>query len=77
MNLQRLSDEEIRSIFRAIDQWPGNSGFVKAFAHAITLAPRRDFMAMRPIMLLMIGKYNLGGYLSPAQQPPADQEKSA
>jgi hypothetical protein len=72
-NLQRLTDAEILQIFRTIDEWPGAAdGFVKAFAHAVTRAPRRDFMAMRSLMLLFIGKYNLGSYLT--AEP---QEKSA
>lgn len=64
LHLQRLTDQEIRHIFQTIDDWRGgDDGFVKAFAHAVTLAPRQTFLMMRPYLLLVIGKYNLGGYL--------------
>jgi hypothetical protein len=61
--MQRISDEEILQIFKHIDE-PGCEAieFVKAFAHAVCLAPRRDFVMMRPFSLIVIGKYNLGPY---------------
>jgi hypothetical protein len=75
MNLQRLTDEQILHIFRQIEGWPTTGdGFVRAYALAVLRAPRRDFLAMRSLSLLFIGKYNLGAYLEGFQQdavPPA------
>lgn len=74
-NLIRLSDDEIMQIFRTLATWPGaEEGFIKSFAHAITLAPRLDFRAMRPCLLVLIGKYNLAGYL---EKQPAKQARTA
>ena len=71
--MQRLTDAEILAIFMQIDTRRDGDDFVKAFAHAVVRAPRRDFMVMRSVILLMIGKYNLGGYLS---QDPICHEKT-
>ena len=69
VNLQRLSDDEIRHIYKSIANWPGAEGFLKAYATAVCAAKRRDFLSMRAISLLFIAKYNLGSYLSDYSQP--------
>jgi hypothetical protein len=59
----KLSDSEIREIFERVDDPSSDaSQFVKAFARAVRLAPRADFMIMRPVTLIVIGKYKLGHY---------------
>jgi hypothetical protein len=67
--MPRLSDEDLRQIFSRIDE-PDceTTAFVKAFAHAVCLAPRRDFLLLRPIAIVMIGKYNLGPHCERAAE---------
>ena len=61
--MTRLTDAEIREICKRVENLgQEQSEFVKAFARAVCLAPRRDFLVMRPTALIMIAKYNLGPY---------------
>jgi hypothetical protein len=70
----KLSDGEIRQIFESVDQADANaSQFVKAFARCVRLAPRADFLLMRPIAVVMIGRHNLGRY---CESQPMEAQRS-
>ena len=63
-DVTRLTDEEIRSIFRTIAEWPGpeKETFIRAYANAVLKAAKEDFIVLRPVTLVFIAKYNLLGY---------------
>lgn len=59
--LGRLSDEEIKEIFRLFvrDGCP-RCVFLEQFARTLHAAPPKDFLLLRPVSLILIGKYDLG-----------------
>lgn len=59
--LGRLTDAEIKAVFRnfARDGCP-RCIFLEHYAEAITRAAPRDFLLLRPVSLVLIGKYDLG-----------------
>lgn len=57
---QRLSDQAILAIFENLrDAGAASSVFLAHYAEALATAPRRDFMIMRPVSLILIAKYKL------------------
>lgn len=72
--LARLSDAEIREIFRgfARDGCP-RCIFLEQYAKAIEAASPKDFLLLRPASLVLIGKYDLAG----AQHPAASGERKS
>jgi hypothetical protein len=63
--LRRLSDEQILEIFQRLraDGCP-RCIFLEHYAAALATAPRRDFMIMRPVSLILISKYNLSASIA-------------
>lgn len=59
--LGRLSDAEIKAIFRnfARDGCP-RCVFLEHYAESLLRASPKDFTMLRPISLILIGKYDLG-----------------
>jgi len=59
--LGRLSDDEIREIFRNFvgDGCP-RCVFLEQYGRLLHAAPPKDFLLLRPVSLILIGKYNLG-----------------
>jgi hypothetical protein len=59
--LGRLSDDEIREIFRnfAGDGCP-RCVFLEQYGRTLHAAAPKDFLVLRPVSLILIGKYNLG-----------------
>jgi hypothetical protein len=56
----RLSDEDILDIFRTLRaEGCPRCVFLEHYADALITAPRRDFMMMRPLSLILIAKYRL------------------
>jgi hypothetical protein len=68
LRLARLSDAEILEIFRAYES-SAPAGWLANYARAVLEAPRRDFMLMRALSLILISKHQL--------QPPAKPEQIA
>lgn len=57
-----LTDDEIQNIFVRVAQSNENE-FLQHYALALCRATRKDFLILRPISLILIAKYNLGGSL--------------
>ncbi len=56
----RLTDVQILAIFGEVVRGAGpDSEFLRAYAAAIRMAPRRDFLILRAVSLLLIAKYHL------------------
>jgi hypothetical protein len=75
-DLGRMTDEEIREIFRRILeegsrlQQPHDVTtltFLRHLALAVASCTRRDFMILRPTMVVLIAKYHLARYLSDSE----------
>lgn len=61
----RLSDDEIRHIYKRVYYQAHQPKFLQSFAAAILSTEKReDFMILRPIAVVMIAKYSLGCYLA-------------
>jgi hypothetical protein len=58
--VRRLSDEQIIAIFQKLraDGYP-QCVFLEHYAEALAAAPRRDFLILRPVSLVLIAKYRL------------------
>lgn len=70
--LQRLSDGEILEIFdRLRADGCQRCIFLEHYAQALATAPRRDFLIMRPVSLILIGKYRLA-----AREGPRDANEN-
>jgi hypothetical protein len=71
----RLNDDQVRQVFadvpvREASKPEGEQNhFLIALAGAVQFATRRDFMILRPYVLIVIAKYNLGVLL---RDKPAD-----
>jgi len=75
--IARLSDDELKRIYLEVQRRTLEPKFLHYFAEALLSAEKReDFMTLRPIAVLFVGKYGLGCYL--CEEPPEmGMEKSA
>lgn len=68
-DITRLSDEQLRMIFRTVaeNQLVGvnavEARFLSSYANAAIVATHADFMMMRSISLIFVAKYHLGRML--------------
>ena len=79
----RLSDDEIRQIFlnlrdrMQIGERTPVEVFLMHLAKAVECAKRADFLILRGVLLLMIGKYDLGRYLESPSAADQTTRRSA
>jgi hypothetical protein len=56
--VRRLTDRQILEIFQKL-RADGGPRFLEHYAEALAAAPRRDFLILRPVSLILITKYRL------------------
>lgn len=60
----KLTDQQILTIFRELNlAGTEHGGFLHHYAVAILKASSADFLIMRPVSLVLIGKYSLERFL--------------
>ncbi len=71
MELARLSDDEIREIFRCfVGDGCARCLFLEQYGKALHAAQPKDFLLLRPASLILIGKYDLGARTHSAEPKP-------
>lgn len=63
LELIRLSDDELRRIYKYVYARAMQPLFLQSFAAAFLSAPEDDFRVMRGTAVILVAKYSLGCFL--------------